>query len=53
MEADVFWATFADYENLGGNGFMHSDVQPAMNALEIVKMDDTERIASLYMSRIP
>ena len=51
MEADVFWSKFGDYESLNGNGFMHSDVQPAMNALEVIKMDDTERIASLYASR--
>ena len=51
MEADVFWSGFADYEKLHGNGFMHSDVQPAMNALEVIRMDDTERLASLYASR--
>lgn len=51
MEADVFWDAFSDYEDLGGNGFMHSEVQPAMNALEVVKMDDYDRIASLYKSR--
>ena len=51
MEAEVFWSNFGDYEALGGNGFMHSDVQPAMNALEVIRMDDPERIASLYASR--
>ena len=51
MEADVFWSNFADYENLNGNGFMHSDVQPAMNSLEVIKMDDRDRLASLYASR--
>lgn len=51
MEADVFWSSFSDYEKLNGNGFMHSDVQPAMNALEVIRMDDQERLASLYASR--
>lgn len=51
MESDVFWSNFAEYEDLGGNGFMHNDVRPAMNALEIVSMDDHERLTSLYASR--
>lgn len=51
MEADVFWSSFSDYEKLNGNGFMHSEVQPAMNALEVISMSDTERLASLYASR--
>lgn len=36
MEAEVFWDLFKDYEKLGGNGFMHNTVKPAMNALKIV-----------------
>ena len=51
MEADVFWSSFSDYEDLDGNGFMHSDVQPAMNGLEVIKMDDPERVTDLYASR--
>ena len=51
MEADVFWSSFSDYEDLDGNGFMHSDVQPAMNQLEVIKMDDPERVMDLYASR--
>ena len=36
MEAEVFWNLFADYENLGGNGFMHNTVKPAMEALKVI-----------------
>ena len=36
MEAEVFWDLFKDYEKLGGNGFMHNTVKPAMKALKVV-----------------
>ena len=36
MEAEVFWELFKDYEKLGGNGFMHNTVKPAMQALKVV-----------------
>lgn len=36
MEAEVFWDLFEDYESLGGNGFMHNTVKPAMKALKVV-----------------
>lgn len=36
MEAEVFWDLFKDYEKLGGNGFMHNTVKPAMQALKVV-----------------
>ena len=36
MEAEVFWDLFKDYEKLGGNGFMHKTVKPAMKALKVV-----------------
>lgn len=37
MEADAFWELFKEYEENGGDGYMHSDVQPAMNKLTIVE----------------
>ena len=40
MEADAFWALFKDYEDIGGNGFVHSVIQPAMNKLTIVQIDE-------------
>lgn len=35
MEAEAFWGLFRDYEEAGGNGYMHSVVQPAMAALRV------------------
>ncbi len=36
MESDAFWQLFKDYEDLGGDGYMHTVVQPAMNKLDVV-----------------
>lgn len=36
MEAQAFWALFKDYEDMGGNGYMHSVVKPAMKLLKII-----------------
>jgi hypothetical protein len=36
MESEAFWELFSDYEELGGDGYMHSIVQPAMQSLNIV-----------------
>ena len=35
MEAEAFWGLFRDYEEAGGNGYMHSVVQPAMTELTV------------------
>lgn len=51
MEADAFWSIFKDYEDAGGDGYMHTVVQPAMNALEVVPVHEAERIASMMQSR--
>lgn len=51
MEADSFWKIFKDYEELDGDGYVHSDVQPAMNSLEVIPMHETERISKLMQSR--
>ena len=40
MEAEAFWHLFADYEEMGGNGFMHQTVKPAMSKLTVIKMSD-------------
>ena len=37
MEADAFWALFRDYEDMDGNGHMHSVVRPAMEALTVIE----------------
>lgn len=36
MESEAFWELFREYEATGGNGYMHTDVQPAMERLLIV-----------------
>lgn len=51
MEKDAFDKLFKDYERLGGDGYMHSVVEPAMRSLEIVKMKDIQQITELMNSR--
>lgn len=38
MEAEAFWEMFKDYEEAGGNGYIHSDVLPAMERLIVVEV---------------
>ena len=38
MEYDAFNELFKEYENAGGDGYMHTFVKPAMDALDIVDM---------------
>ena len=51
MEAEAFWELFKDYENMDGNGYVHSEVQPAMNRLEVIDIEDVVRITELMESR--
>lgn len=51
MEADAFWHVFGDYEDAGGNGHVHSEVQPAMRSLEVIPMSETDQISELMRSR--
>lgn len=51
MERDAFNKLFSDYEELGGNGYMHDTVQPAMKALEVVHMQDKDKFIKLMQSR--
>ena len=37
MESEAFWELFHDYEEAGGDGYMHTVIQPAMNLLKIVE----------------
>lgn len=37
MEAEAFWELFRDYEELGGDGYMHTEVQPAMERLVVTE----------------
>ena len=36
MESEAFWELFRDYEDAGGDGYMHTVVQPAMSLLKII-----------------
>ena len=38
MESEAFWEMFKDYEDAGGDGYMHTDVQPAMERLGVVEI---------------
>jgi hypothetical protein len=51
MEHHSFFELVSDYEALGGNDYVHSTVLPAMNSLELVRMEDTEGLARLMASR--
>lgn len=51
MESEAFWELFKDYEDASGNGYVHTEVQPVMNRLEIIEMDDKDRVAELMHSR--
>ena len=51
MEANAFWDLFEEYEAVGGDGFMHTQVQPAMQKLIVIPMDDLEKLEQLMHSR--
>ena len=38
MESEAFWELFREYEEAGGNGYMHTVVQPAMEELTIIEI---------------
>lgn len=51
MEHHAFFELVKDYEDLGGNDYVHSTVLPAMNELEVVLMSNKTRLAELMHSR--
>ena len=51
MEHKAFMSQVKDYESLGGNDYIHKTVLPAINDLEIVSMDDEDRLAEMMNSR--
>ena len=51
MEHHAFFELVKDYEDLGGNDYVHSTVLPAMNELEVVMMSNKQRLAELMSSR--
>lgn len=38
MEAEAFWELFREYEEAGGDGYMHTEVQPAMERLLVIEV---------------
>ena len=36
MDKEVFWDLFDDYEARGGDGFIHSKVEPVMRELKVI-----------------
>jgi hypothetical protein len=51
MEHHAFFELVKDYEDLGGNDYVHSTVLPAINELEVVQMSNKQRLAELMSSR--
>lgn len=51
MEANAFWDLFEEYEAVGGDGFMHTEVQPAMQKLLVIPMSDLQKLEELMHSR--
>lgn len=51
MEATAFWGLFEEYEEVFGDGYMHSIVQPAMQKLRVIGMDQQSEILELMRSR--
>ena len=51
MEHHAFFKLVEDYEDLGGNDYVHSDVLPAMNRLDVIRMEDKQSLLKLMSSR--
>lgn len=51
MEAEAFWELVRDYEAVDGNGYVHSEIIPAMQRLEVIDLSDTHRVSVLMHSR--
>lgn len=51
MEHHAFFRLVEDYEELGGNDYVHSVVIPEMNRLNVIEMSDLEALKELFESR--
>jgi hypothetical protein len=51
MEHHAFFKLVEDYEDLGGNDYVHSVVLPAMNNLQVIPMSNREELLKLMNSR--
>lgn len=48
MEHHAFFELVSDYEDLGGNDYVHSIVIPEVNELMVIPMTDTEALKKMY-----
>lgn len=51
MEQHSFFKLVEDYEDLGGNDYVHSEVLPDMNRLRVIPMSDRNALYELMASR--
>lgn len=51
LEYEAFTELMKTYEDRGGNGYMHTVVKPAMEALRVIPMTQLEDIAELMHNR--
>lgn len=51
MENHAFFKLVEDYEDLGGNDYVHDTVLPAMNELRTIRMDNRVELLELMNSR--
>ena len=51
MEHHSFFEIVRDYEDLGGNDYVHSEVIPSVNRLTVIPMSDQEALYKLMQSR--
>ena len=51
MEHHAFFELVRDYEDLGGNDYVHSEVIPNVNKLEVIPMTDKAALLKLMNSR--
>lgn len=51
MEHHAFFEVVKDYEELGGNDYVHSEVIPTVNKLAVIPMLDLPRLSELMKSR--
>ena len=51
MEAEAFWELFKEHEDAGGDGYIHTVVQPAMNLLKVIDIEDAVSVLRLTNNR--
>ena len=51
MEHHAFFELVRDYEDLGGNDYVHSEVIPNVNKLNVIPMSDKQELLKLMSSR--